>query len=428
MTRKMNSPVRQGLRPLLSAIPAAMAVALPALSGSAMAQTSPYYIGVRQAFTHDDNVYKAIDGGPLPVVADTVSSTGIVAGIDQPFGRQRFYANGEINANRHKNQDQLNNTSYGLATGLDWSTIERLSGNLRASARQDLANYGDANAAITPARNLQKSQQVGATVRYGLVTSIALEGGLEHGSIDFTAPDDQREVRNDTAHIGVRWGGGRALSFGLTARVGKAKYPNLQTAPGVVTPDELDRRDLEGSAVWTPTGLSTLTVRLAATREKHSITTLPDFSGVTGGAQWDYNLTGKLRFSASINHDTGTASTFSQFAPSPVALPTDQPTVPTTPLLPTTLQTIRVDTNRVSNTAVLSFNYEATAKIRLNGNVRRTSSTSGGAGNEDLGTYGLGVRYDPTRSITLGCNVGRESRQGAYSSNTVGCDAQLTLR
>src|SRR6185295_6702765 len=107
-----------------------------------------------------------------------------------------------------------------------------------------------------------------------------------------------------------------------------------QSAPGVVTPDEIDRRDLEGSAVWTPTGVSTLTVRLAATREKHSIGTLPDFSGVTGGAQWDYNLTGKLRFSASINHDTGTASTFMQFAQSPVTLPADQPTVPTTPLLP----------------------------------------------------------------------------------------------
>src|SRR6266436_4482934 len=132
MPKQLRAIARIALRPM------PLAIGL-AFTHCAMAETSPYYIGVSQAFTHDNNVFRRPDNGTLPVLADTLSSTGLLGGIDQPFGRQHFFANGTAATNRHKNLDQLNNTSYGLAAGLDWSTVERLSGNVRASANQSLA-------------------------------------------------------------------------------------------------------------------------------------------------------------------------------------------------------------------------------------------------------------------------------------------------
>src|SRR5207245_3758172 len=84
--------------------PMSLALGL-AFTNCAMAEANPYYIGVSQAFTHDSNVFRRPDNGTLPVVADTVSSTGVLGGIDQPFGRQHFFANGTAAMNRHKNLD-----------------------------------------------------------------------------------------------------------------------------------------------------------------------------------------------------------------------------------------------------------------------------------------------------------------------------------
>jgi hypothetical protein len=412
MPKELHVIARIAVRPL------SLAIGLGFTNG-VLAEANPYYIGVSQAFTHDSNVFRRPDNGTLPVVADTVSSTGLLGGIDQPFGRQRFFANGTAAVNRHKNLDQLDNTSYGLATGLDWSTIERLSGNVRLSANQSLANYGDVNAATTTEKNLQKSRQFSANARYGLAASLGLEGGVEHGSVDFSAPNDLRTVRQDSANLGLRWGGGGPLSVGVSARTSKAKYPAVATGVGTTAPDELKRNDVGVNATYTPTGLSTFSGHLNATREDHSLDNQSDFHGMTGGVAWDYHLSGKLNLTATLNRDTGTATTFMQLVQSPL---------PTTPLTPPTVTTVRVDANRVSTTAQLGFNYELTAKIQFNGDVSHIGSSTGDTSSDALTRYNIGAKYQPTRTISLGCNAGRESRSGVYSAHTVGCNAELAFR
>ena len=411
MPKQLRVIARTALRPLPIAITLAFA-------NGAMAQeaASPYYFGASQAFTHDDNVYHRPDSGPI--VADTVSSTGLLGGIDQPFGRQRFYANGNINTNRHRNQKQLDNTSYGLSGGLDWSTIERLSGTVRFSGNQSLANYGDVNASTTTERNLQKSRQFSATARYGLAASLGLEGGVNHGAIEYTAGDDARTVRQNGANLGVRWGRGGPLSLGLSGHVSTAKYPRvlISSDPDVFAPDDVKRRDIQLSATYTPTGISTFGAHISATRETHLQPSQPNFSGLTGGVSWDYNLSGKLTFSASLNRDTGTATAFLQV---PTSILPD-------PISPPTFRTVRVENNRLTTSAMLGFNYELTGKIQLNGDLRRVSSGTSGAGT--LSSYALGARYQPTRTLSLGANVSHEGRSSSYSANTLGINAQLTFR
>ena len=385
--------------------------------GAPSQSANPYYFGVSQAFTHDSNVFRRSENSTLPIVADTVSSTGILGGIDQPFGRQRFYANGTAATNRHRNQEQLNNTSYGLAAGLDWSALERLSGNLRLSANQNLANYGDANAATTIEKNLQKSRQASATVRYGVATALGIEAGVDHGAIDYSLPDDLRTVRQNSANIGLRWGGERALSFLLSGRTSQAKYPRVQTSLTTFDSDTVDRRDIDATVTYVPTGISTFTGTLRATHEKHSLAGRESFSGLTGGVSWDYRLSGRLAFNASLTRDTGTATTLQQvFVPSVPGLPIGS------------FQTQQLDANRLSTAVMVGANYVLTGKINLNGNLRRFNSSTNGFGSDTVTSYGLGVSYQPTRTVSLGCTANRESRKSVYSDNTVGCHGELTFR
>ncbi|RQP26324.1 porin family protein [Piscinibacter terrae] len=380
---------------------------------------SPWYIGASQAFNHDNNVFRRAYGGTLPVVSDTTSSTGLLGGIDQPFGRQRFYANGTAAMNRHKNQDQLDNTSYGLNLGLDWSSIERLSGSVTFGARQSLANYGDVNATSTTEKNLQKSRDVAATVRYGVESSLGIEGGVNHNAIDYSLADDLRTVRQNGANVGVRWGGGRALSVLVGVRTSQAKYPTVATSATTFDSDTVDRRDIDATVTYAPTGLSVLTATLRGTHETHSLAGRQNFSGFTGAVTWDYHLTGKINLRAALNRDTGTATTFLQYTPIVIT--------PVGPVLGSP-ETLRIDANRLSTTAMLDAGYEVTSKIGLTANLRRLSSSTGSSGDDTLTAYGFGVSYQPTRTLKLGCSTNRETRSGVYSDNTYGCNAQLTFQ
>ena len=105
---------------------------------AAMAQSSPYYIGVAQTLAHNSNLVALRDNQPVPAglsKSDTVSSTALVAGIDQPFGRQRLTGTANLSSNRYSRNSEFNSSGYALRLGLDWQTIERLSG--RVSGRKN---------------------------------------------------------------------------------------------------------------------------------------------------------------------------------------------------------------------------------------------------------------------------------------------------
>ena len=77
----------------LSAVGAALGV----FALQALAQSQPWYIGAQQRFEHQTNVF----GTSAGQVSDTVSSTSLLAGIDQTIGRQRLFGSVVAGANRY---------------------------------------------------------------------------------------------------------------------------------------------------------------------------------------------------------------------------------------------------------------------------------------------------------------------------------------
>ena len=407
----MPHPLRASHPALLQSLALAIGL-LTAASTQAQEGLRPYYIGASQTFTHDDNVRRTTTGQ----ISDTISSTGLLAGIDVPISRQRLFANGSVQANRYKDRSELNNVSYSLTGGVDWETIEHLTGTLRYTAAQSLA---DIERVGVTEENLQRTQSLAASARWGAAARLAFEGGAEHRRVNYST-SAERNYSENLGRIGVKWGTPEQLVFGVGLRLTKGKFPNRLDGgtPPAPAPDETDRKDVDLTAAWVPTGLSTITARLSATRQTHSRSSIPRFSGATGQLSWLYRPTGRFGFTASLGRDTGTETTF-------IAAPAVDPATPG-PTLP-----LQVDSNRVSNFYQLAATYELTGKtgltasaVRRNGTLTSTSGTVPDA----TSSYLVGLRYAATRSISLGLNAGRESRDNSYVVNTVSLTGQITLR
>jgi hypothetical protein len=413
---------------LAASMTAFSAAAAPAESND-YAKANPYYIGARQAFTHNSNVY-AIQGGP----GDTYSSTGIFGGFDQPLGRGRLYASGSVDVNRFQDQTALNNVSYSLAAGLDWATINRISGTFYATASQSLASLG-ANGTIVPVgvRNLLKTDEVGARVRWGGASLLTVEGGVAHNRVSYSAEQAASgDASQDSGSIALYYRPSGLLRLGTALRFVHGEQPTVPVVDGGTLSNTYNTRYLDLLADWTPSARTSVGGRLSWTRQSNSNNTGLDFSGLTGAVNAAWQATGKIGLNASLSRDAGINSgAFSTTL------------IPTNDLFPPIVINGLSENSQITDTLSLGATYAATEKINAFANVGyqhakwSTKLTSGdvtipGSDTTDnLRQFALGVNYTPARNWLLGCNIGRFSRSSgftsfSYTANTVGCMAQYT--
>jgi hypothetical protein len=161
-------------------------LAATVLGGGAWAETNPYYIGLSQTFSHDSNMLRLANGqDALPgyVRADTVSTTALLAGFDQPFGRQRGRVSLVLREDRYSNNPTFDNTGYTASAGMDWSTVERVSGTLAASANRSLQRFNTEEIGFLTQKNLESSSNLNGSVSIGLVTQYSLELTAGHRQV-----------------------------------------------------------------------------------------------------------------------------------------------------------------------------------------------------------------------------------------------------
>lgn len=397
-----------------------------ASAGCALAEANPYYLGVAQSFSRESNLFRVPSGQPQ--TDDSLSTTSLLAGIDQPFGRQRFVANATLRHTRFRDNEQLDNNGYALATRLDWETGERLAGLLGATRNRSLARFGAEDGPALTTRNDETSQELVARIRYGLASQLRLEAALSHQTLDYSAPEyAYLNLRQNSVRTGLQYRPSGLLTLGGALRYTRGRFPSaIEPAPGVFQADRFDRRDVDLDAQWTPTGQSTLRLRLSHTRETHDEVASRDVSGVTGALSWDYRPTGKLRFTTEVIRDTGAASAFSQLVPG-----TD---------------TRIGDNSQLSNTLAVKAFYDATAKIRVEAGVRLvkrdlvdafalpSGSVSTNEGSDRSRELRLAASYAPARQWLAGCSIARERRTASssvsypYSANAVSCSLQFKLQ
>ncbi len=397
-----------------------------AFAGGALAETSPYYIGVNQAFAYNSNLYSS----QANELASAYSTTGIVGGFDQSVGRQHFYGSGNFSYNYFFNQEarNLNSNSYGLNLGWDWQTIDRLSGTARVTANQSLVYY---NISGTPTgadqKNIQNVGQIDLTGRYGISPDIGLNLGYTYRKVNFSAPSYAYEEYNQNgATIGLSWGNNiRIWNFGAGFRFTRTDYPFYpQPFPSTELGDQGDGKNVDLTAKWIPNGLSTVDVRLSYSNIAYNVNTARDFNGFNGSLAWTWLPTGKITSTLALISAPGYASTFYAFVGEP----------------------IRIDNSQFSRSVRWNGTYLATGKTSFTASLNLTKdyltqtiflNTQNGS---DLYTTGsLGVSYTPTRSSLLSCNVAYTDRSVsdsaqrygmsyAYKGTSMSCSGQLVLQ
>lgn len=407
-------------RPLIAALAAFV-------SCSAWAEDpSPFYIGVTQSLTRDSNVNRLSDTVVDPQGrSDTYSSTGLVGGFDQAIGRQNFHGTADLRYNRYQNQDGLNNTSYGVNAGWDWSTLYNLSGGINVSANQSLAQLNGNTTATAPttSRNLLKTDQIGANVAWGGTGLLSIQGGYTHSRVRFSDQSaGNGDSSGDTGSIGANYNFSPSLSAGVALRL---------TRTDAALSGSSDGRNIDLSANWRYSVQTGVNARLSFTRQSNAGGGGQDFSGLTGSIAANYAPTGKLAFSLSYNRDAGTNGTFFN-APASTGTTTTTPTTQATPIL--------FENSTVADSVSLGATYSATAKINVNAGYQyRKSRVANGASagtdyDDKLQTASLGVSWAVARAWQVSCNVLHEKRDASsaaaigYTANVASCTAQLTFR
>jgi hypothetical protein len=383
-------------------------------AGSARAETSPYYIGVSQRFAHNSNVFLNTDA---LAKSDTISSTGVRLGIDQPVSRQRLSASFSANANRYSSLSALNNTDYALDTRLDWETVDRLSGNVALSSRESLPT--DAAALSSGLRNLLKVNSASVQANLGGVTTWSFDAGA---AVSRASYSEAAYARNNTNQMSINAGARVTPASGLTLRAGlrhaNVSYPNAS--------NDVRRNDLDFSAVVNPGGASVFNGRLSLTREHQSFADR-NLSNWTGALGWNWKPTGKLTTNLSLSRDTSNGS------------------------YDFTTGTINIGSSNstIATTLGLTTQWEVTSKIAVVGNLshaRRSldNALTIGTGvlpasaSDSTNTLGLSVQYAVLRNVDLGCGVSwseRSTSSGSgpvlttpYSVTTYSCFGQALLR
>ncbi len=392
-----------------------------ALGQSVHGQTddaTPFYVGGSLGVSHVSNVYRQANTDN----SDTVTSIGVLGGVDQRLGRQHLTLDGSLQNNRYSTNRDLDNRSHSIRGALNWQTIGNLSGVLSAKSDRSLADFNIGNG-VDPIRqkNVESTSEYQALARLGVATRYTLEGGWTHRKRDFTAPQYDRFVyEQDTGSLGLYATPGGNVRLGLVGRHTKGNNPRypigIAIDPGTLTPviiaarNDYTRDDVDFTTRWTTGGSSTLNTRISRSRTKNGLEQVRDFSGTTGSVAWSWRPTGKLQFDAQYARDTG-QETVVQSA----------------------------DQNRVYTSWQLGSSYALTGKVSLsakasNNRARRTSDSGVVLPDalDDMKAYNVGVRWAISRGFSLNCQYDHASRdssvpQYVYSASSYGCTGQAIL-
>ncbi len=396
-------------------------------SMSALAQADPWYVGLTQTLAHDSNLFR------LPAASaqssGTISVTQLVGGLDLRPGRQHLFADVRLGHNRYGSQHQLDFDGYGLKAGLDWDTVNQLSGRLVVSADKRQGSFSAFSTPTGVGRNVEQLRSLDAEFRLGDYSRSRLWFVAELSHDDQTSDVDlqvarplfgepavlgyERRLRTTGAGFGARTrvGGGIVLGLGLHGVRGDENYDLRSLLPGATSrEDSFERRDIDFTASWDPRGNSRLDARLSygSTDSEHQLFRA-DRKGWTGSLRWDWTPTGKLATQAQLGYETNARG--------------------------------RLGTDDTANEPVFSVNlsarYAISAKLSANAGLRHQSrkvDTVNSADDTDRRQgANFGLDWAAMRNLALGCTVARDSgnqnvASGGYRATSTSCTVRAVLQ
>jgi hypothetical protein len=407
------------------------------------AEQGPYYIGVQQTFGYDSNIFRLPDRTQVgsvvlePQSSGLISTTLLLAGIDQPFGRQRLYGDLSAGYTSYGNQSQLDNPTYRLVAGLDWDTLAKVSGNFELQSGRRLGAYGNRNTPTGEGDNDERYDRAVLVARLGdrersrawLQADVVWD--RLRNDVDFQTPvpvtttpplreSDGYERDNESVALGFgvryRWLGSTIVGVGLRTESRDLEVAQRLTNPVETVPTSLDsrRNDIDLFLEHRIGDLHELRARLSYGERDYDSPTVADFDKWSGDLVWRWRPTAKVNSHLRLFYDTEDRA---QGASSAADAGGNQQTT----ALEWTLD--YVITGKVSAQFAASY-YQRDHDLVNTFTDKDTSFT-------------LGMRWQALRSTALGCSVGMARRsstletalgRNAYDATLANCYVQAILR
>jgi hypothetical protein len=413
------------------------------LTPAAAVAQGPYYVGLRQTFGHDSNVFRLPDqdrsGGGGPQSSGLISTTVLLAGIDLPIGRQRLYGDLTAGYARYGRQPRLDHPTHRVVAGLDWDTLAKASGNLQLSSGRRLGAYGSRDVPAGDGDNEERYDRIALLARLGdaLRSRAWLQADvvwdrlrnevsyLEHVPVTTVPPlraaDGYR--RNDAASslgLGVRyrWQGTTIVGAGLRTESRSLDVDQRLTNPTETLSSSIDsrRNDIDFFLGRQAGDLHDLSLRLSYGVTSYRNAAASDIGDWNGSLRWIWRPSGKLVSKLRLLYD-------SEDRELGAISPAD------------------AGNARQSSALEWQLDYAATAKISARAVAKQYRREYGVVPNAsyttDDRTLSLGLHWAVWRSTTLGCDVTTDRRSStlqtmpgsnSYQATVLSCFVQLLLR
>ena len=213
---------------------------------------------------------------------------------------------------KYQDETTLNNTSYSANLGIDWQTIENLSGRISGAFNQGLTSAPAGGSRPLETRNISDTQTIEAVIRWGGPSLLTLEGGASYSNVGYSSIQYvASEFDKSSASLSLFYHGGGPLRVGIGVRADSTRTPQafVDPATGQVQSTRLDGQYVDLMADYDVTGQIVANGRLSYTRQANSGGGDTDLSGWTGALGLSWQATGKISLRVDAARDAGFNST-----------------------------------------------------------------------------------------------------------------------
>jgi hypothetical protein len=387
----------------LCGIPVALACVAPA----AAQEDRHVDIELQARVVHDTNVARSNEAtaaarGIDP--EDTIFSPGVRVDILLPASRQSFFLRGSAGRDYYEENDVLDSTRYDLLGGLNLD-VGPCDGVLMAGYQRHQSDLQDLSLVAT--QNIESLTSGILDATCGREVGLAPTVRLSTTKADNSAPSlVTSDYRNRSATVGLAY---RRPSFGqvsVYARHDESEYPNRLIVSGPTTVQDGYELDAVGVRYIRRLGARIEgEVSAAQTKINPEAPGVPDFEGMTYGAEVGFRATSRLRTRLRLDRQ---------------ANPTIRPGA----------------AYAIDETIQLDATYQLGARLTVDAGVLSGTSRYRGAGlsggtdltKEDLTALFGAVRWDVGRRVALALDARHEERETNiaafdYDSTRVGLTA-----
>lgn len=301
----------------------AILIMLPLFARNAEADArDTFNLNVGTNIMYDSNVFRlspSID--PVTVIGQSTKSDQIITStaalsLNKFYGLQRFEANGSIVDNRYHNFDFLNFIGKNYLAALHWQLTPYLHGKLSSDYKESLNNFANLTGFINSTnRNLRTDTNQRFDGVFEINRAFHVVGGIS----DATLKNSQLTVQDfDNRVISVE-GGLRYVSPSGTSLTYKTRRGDgdffKRPAPIASSLFDTGFREMEYGLqlIWPVTIKTSIDTRIAYLDRKHDHFSQRNFAGFIGNFDFNWNITSKIRFTASWTRSLSNFQTASNF-------------------------------------------------------------------------------------------------------------------